>query len=152
MQQATRQKLELFTKLNNWQMPHPLDIERFCDFIVEAYNNGDTEIARDKFLEVVNPFYKMDEDELDKWTKRFENGIELLKVKDKNKEQGIIKSKWTNDGVVELFGFKDDFGVINYSVVKVIHGENVVSGACNPEEIKFGNDKNAALNFFDNQI
>lgn len=150
MQQSTQQKLEQFAKLNNWQMPHPLDIERFCEFIIEAHNNGDTKITKDKFLAVVNPFYKMDEDELDKWIRRFENGIELLKVRDKNKEQGIIESKWTNDGVAELFAFKDEFGVINYSVIKVIHAGN--SGASQPEEIKFGNDKNAALNFFNEQV
>ena len=37
----------------------------------------------DKFLEVVRPFYKMNEDELKKWIIRFESGIELLKVYNK---------------------------------------------------------------------
>ncbi|MFA6145888.1 MAG: hypothetical protein WC697_00970 [Patescibacteria group bacterium] len=83
MRKETQQKLELFAQNNNWQMPSPLDMERFYEFIIEAYNNRDTEITRDKFLEVVNPFYKINEDELDKWIIRFENGIELLKVYNK---------------------------------------------------------------------
>lgn len=84
MKKETQQKLELFAKLNNWQMPHPQDMERFYGFVIEAYNNGDTEISRDKFLEVVRPFCKMNEDELTKWIIKFENGIELLKVYNKN--------------------------------------------------------------------
>jgi len=80
MEKITQYKLELFAKLNNWQMPHPLDMERFYEFIIEAYKNGDTEISRDKFLEIVNPFYKMNENEMDKWIIKFENGIELLRV------------------------------------------------------------------------
>ena len=63
MKQKIQQKLELFAKLNNWQMPHPLDMERFYEFVIEAYRNGDMEISKDKFLEVVRPFYKMNEDE-----------------------------------------------------------------------------------------
>lgn len=83
MKNNTKQKLELFAGENNWQSPNPLDMERFYEFVVEAYNNGDTEISRDIFLEVVNPFYKMSDDELVKWLIRFENGIGLLKVYNK---------------------------------------------------------------------
>lgn len=59
-------------------------MKRFYEFVIEAYNNRDTEISNDEFLEVVNPFYKMNKDELKEWKNRFENGIELLKVYTKN--------------------------------------------------------------------
>ncbi|MEK7070047.1 MAG: hypothetical protein AAB962_03250 [Patescibacteria group bacterium] len=84
MQNSTKQKLELFAAENNWRSPHPLDMERFYEFIIEAYNNGDTEISRDIFLEIINQFYKTSDDELVKWLIKFENGIGLLKVYNKN--------------------------------------------------------------------
>ena len=84
MKKETQQKLESFFRLDSWRSLHPSDMERFYEFVIEAYNNGDTEISKDKFLEVVNPFYKMNEDKLEEWKKRFENGIELLKVYNKN--------------------------------------------------------------------
>ena len=84
MQNSAKQKLKLFAAENNWRSPHPLDMERFYEFIIEAYNNGDTEISRDIFLETINPFYKMNDDELVKWLIKFENGIGLLKVYNKS--------------------------------------------------------------------
>jgi len=84
MKKETQQKLESFFRLDSWRSLHPSDMERFYEFVIEAYNNGDTEISKDKFLEVVSPFYKMNEDELTKWIIKFENGIELLKVYNKN--------------------------------------------------------------------
>lgn len=83
MQDNTRQKLRLFTENNNWDLTHPSDMERFYEFIIEAYKNNDLEISRDEFLEVINPIYRMTEDELEKWKSRFENGIGLLKVYNK---------------------------------------------------------------------
>ena len=84
MKKETQQKLESFFRLDSWRSLDPSDMERFYEFVIEAYNNGDTEISKDKFLEVVSPFYKMNEDELTKWIIKFENGIELLKVYNKN--------------------------------------------------------------------
>lgn len=83
MENNTKQKLKLFAELKNWQATHPSDMKRFYEFIIEAYKNKDTEISKDEFLEVVNPVYRMNEDELDKWIRKFENGIELLKVYNK---------------------------------------------------------------------
>ena len=80
MKNSTQQKLELFAGENNWRSPSPLDMESWYEFVIEAYKNGDTEISRDNFLEIINPFYKMSEDEMVKWLIRFENGIGLLKV------------------------------------------------------------------------
>ena len=84
MNNNTKQKLELFAKFNNWQMSHPLDMKRFYEFIIKAYKNGDTEISKDEFLEMVNPIYKMNEEELDRWIIKFECGVELLKAYNKN--------------------------------------------------------------------
>ena len=57
MKKETQQKLELFAKHNNWQLPHPLDMERFYEFVIEAYNNGDIEISDDEFFDIISPFY-----------------------------------------------------------------------------------------------
>ena len=83
MQNNTRQKLESFMKLDSWQSKNPEDMERFYEFIIEAYKNGDKGISRDEFLEVVNPSYKMNVHETEEWIGRYENGIELLKVYNK---------------------------------------------------------------------
>lgn len=85
MKNEIEQKLKTFAENNNWQMPHPLDMDRFYEFVIEAYNDGGAEITRDEFLEVVNPIYKLSEDELDKWLIKYENGIELLKIYNKNR-------------------------------------------------------------------
>lgn len=84
MEKETRQKLESFFELDSWRSLDQSDMKRFYEFVIEAYRNGDTEISNDEFLAVVNPFYKMNEDELEEWKIRFENGIELLKVYNKN--------------------------------------------------------------------
>lgn len=83
MQNSTKQKLELFVAENNWRSPCPLDMERFYEFVIEAYNSRDREIPRDNFLEVINKFYKISDDELVKWSTKFEDGIGLLKVYNK---------------------------------------------------------------------
>lgn len=81
MHNSTKRRLEVFSSNNNWQMPHPLDMKRFYEFIIEAYNNGDTKILRENFSEIVeSSSHKIGEDELDEWIILFENGIELLKV------------------------------------------------------------------------
>ena len=83
MTDNTKQKLKSFINLDSWQSKGVLDMERFYEFIVEAYNSGDTSISEDEFLEVVGPFHKMNEHEVKEWIGRFENGIELLKVYNK---------------------------------------------------------------------
>lgn len=83
MQDNTRQKLKVFAENNNWDLTHPSDMERFYEFIIEAYKNRDMEISRDEFLEVINHIYEMNEDELGKLIIKFENGIGLLKVYNK---------------------------------------------------------------------
>ena len=79
MNEKTKIKLETFAHLNNWSLSHPLDMERFWEFVIEAYNNGDT-IDEESFCTVIKPFYKLDEKESNKWFFRYENGIELLGV------------------------------------------------------------------------
>lgn len=83
MKKETQQKLKFFAQENNWGGANPLDLERFYEFIIEAYKNSDTEISRDNFFEVINHFYKINEDNLDKWVTKFEDGIGLLKVYNK---------------------------------------------------------------------
>jgi len=80
MNNATKQKLEIFAKSNNWQIPHPLDMERFWEFVIEAYNNGDTALSTDEFNWVIEPIYKLEEKDLIKWLIKYEDGIELLRT------------------------------------------------------------------------
>ena len=80
MNDNTKKKLKLFAHNNNWTTSHPLDMERFYQFIIEAYRTGDINIARDEFLEVIEPIHKMDDEELSEWMIKYEQGIELLKV------------------------------------------------------------------------
>jgi len=79
MNEKTKNKLETFAHLNNWSLSHPLDMERFWEFVIEAYNNSDT-IDEESFYTVIEPFYKLDQKELNKWFFRYEDGIELLRV------------------------------------------------------------------------
>jgi len=63
----------------------------------------------------------------------------------------IIKSKRTDYGISELIENIDDFGkIINYTVVKAMHGKNIVVGVGKLEENNFLN-KEEAINFFNNQ-
>lgn len=64
----------------------------------------------------------------------------------------IIKSKKVSDGIVEIIEHKDDFGkIVNYSVIKAIHGINVIgNGAGSLEESNFI-DKQESIKFFNNQ-
>jgi hypothetical protein len=80
MKDNTKKKLNSFVKHNNWQMPHPLDMERFYSFIIEAYKNGDTQITADDFSEIIKPVCNINEEELHEWLIKYENGIELLKI------------------------------------------------------------------------
>lgn len=64
----------------------------------------------------------------------------------------IIKSKRTNDGVVELIEHKDDFGkIVNYSVVKVYQEKDVVGGGMAKNEEQIFSNKKEAINFFNYQ-
>lgn len=80
MNDNTKKKLKSFAHNNNWTAPHQLDMGRFYRFVIEAYKAGDTNIARDEFLEVIEPIHKMGDEELSEWMIKYEQGIELLKV------------------------------------------------------------------------
>jgi len=79
MNEETKIKLEAFAHLNNWSLPHPLDMERFWEFVIEAHNNDDV-INREIFCSTIRRFYQLSEQEADKWFFRYEDGIELLHV------------------------------------------------------------------------
>lgn len=67
-------------------------------------------------------------------------------------ESKIIKSKHSNDGILEIFEFSDMAGnVVNYLVTKAYKRQNVSgSGAAKIEEVSFSN-REEAINFFNNQ-
>lgn len=82
MTNNTKQKLIAFIGLDSWNSKHPSDMDRFYEFIIEAYKNGDRDISQDEFLEVVGS-NKINECETKEWMGRIENGIDLLKVYNK---------------------------------------------------------------------
>ena len=79
MNEETKIKLEAFAHLNNWSLSHPLDMDSFWEFVIEAHKNNDT-ISKEIFCSIIKPFYKMNEQEVNKWFSRYENGMGLLDV------------------------------------------------------------------------
>lgn len=77
MNQSTKEKLKNWAENNNWSTSHPLDDERFWDFVIEAYKNGDKSIPETEFYELVATYYQ-DEDTLTDFYIKYENGIRLL--------------------------------------------------------------------------
>lgn len=82
MNETTKEKLVKWAESNNWSLSHPLDDERFWDFVIEAYKNGDVAIPEAEFYGLVSGYYN-DEDTLTDFYIKYENGIELLKQYDK---------------------------------------------------------------------
>jgi len=77
---STKRKLELFAKMNNWEIPHPLDMERFWSFIIEAYNSGEVNLVSEDFESVIKG---RSIEEIQDWVKRYEEGIGLLQYYNK---------------------------------------------------------------------
>ena len=77
MNKNVREKLELWASNNNWSSNHPLDDERFWNFVIEAFHSGEHKITEDDFYSVLMPHCK-DEDILTENYIRYEDGIELL--------------------------------------------------------------------------
>ena len=60
-------------------MPHGNDMERFWDFVIEAFNNGEYDIPSAEFCEVVRAHFH-DEDTIRReWFPKYLDGIELLR-------------------------------------------------------------------------
>jgi hypothetical protein len=85
MQQQTKERLELFARHNNWQLPHWLDHERFYQFIIEAFKNGDKESDDEEFRLVIEPIYQQVSDSIiSYWLVKYQSGIELLSIYNKS--------------------------------------------------------------------
>ncbi len=83
MKNSTKQRFDAFALSCNWTVPHPLDMERFWRFVIEAYKNDEKSLSEEEFSQLV-PTRKFDQEELDEWLVRFEQGIALLEVLDKD--------------------------------------------------------------------
>jgi len=83
MNTSTKEKLQLWAQNNNWSTSHPLDTERFWDFVSEAYRNQDTQISEDEFYSFLSSFCN-DEDTLTNYYIKYEDGIELLRCYNKD--------------------------------------------------------------------
>ena len=77
MNNKTREKLADFAGLDTWSSFHPLDMQRFNDFIIEAYKNGDLGISQEDFLAAFSN--KNLEEVAIKFYGKYQDGIELLK-------------------------------------------------------------------------
>lgn len=77
MKTNVSQKLEIWASNNNWSVSHPLDDERFWDFVIEAYKSEDTSIPEDDFYGIISKYYS-DEDTLTEYYIKYQNSIELL--------------------------------------------------------------------------
>lgn len=53
MQKETEEKLRYFIKQETWYTRHPSDLERFYQFVAEAYKNNDMEISFDEFFGII---------------------------------------------------------------------------------------------------
>ena len=78
MKKNVSEKMQLWASNNNWTASHPLDNERFWDFIIEAFNSDEHQITEDDFYGALI-HYCSDEDILTDNYIRYENGIALLR-------------------------------------------------------------------------
>ena len=83
MKNSTQKYFDSFALSCNWGVPHPLDMEKFWRFVIGAYKNGEKSLSAEEFLKSV-PTRKFDQKELDEWVVRFEQGIALLEVLNKD--------------------------------------------------------------------
>jgi len=84
----TEEKLKYFFAQDTWHTEHPSDLERFYQFVAEAYRNDDTNIASDEFFRVIKEAGKYNdnfEDTVREYHLRYENAIEAIKVFDRGK-------------------------------------------------------------------
>jgi hypothetical protein len=77
MTEASREALKKFGALANWGDMHPLDMERFWDFVIVAFKNGDQHILFEEFEAVISE-YSRREDITRSMFAKYEDGIELL--------------------------------------------------------------------------
>ncbi len=83
MENSTKQYFNTFASSCNWTVPHPLDMEKFWRFVIEAYKNGERSLSEEEFSQLV-PTREFDQEELDEWIVCFEHGIDLLEVLEKD--------------------------------------------------------------------
>lgn len=76
----TKKSLEVFATHMHWgALGHPDDTERFWDFVISAYRNGDEHISLDEFLNVIDGSTKKGEVPRDvKFMKKRVNFLVLL--------------------------------------------------------------------------
>lgn len=77
MQDSVKEKLDKFASLANFSMPHPLDMGRFWEFVIEAFRVEDKHIAHEAFEDEIKKHHS-DEEIIDELFGKYENGIELL--------------------------------------------------------------------------
>lgn len=77
MKKSIEEKLLSWAKSNNWSGSHPLDIERFQDFIIESFLSNE-EINSDDFSRALESIMK-EQDVLKDYYFKYKDGFDLLK-------------------------------------------------------------------------
>jgi hypothetical protein len=79
MKQETRVALEKFFSMSNWPSEHPNDMDRFFDFIVTAFKNGDQVISQADMEEIAGKqLMEYQLEALGVYESRFKDGISIL--------------------------------------------------------------------------
>ncbi len=83
MQKETEEKFRDFISRETWYTANQTDRDKFYQFIVEAYKNGDTDVSFDEFFRFIKEIQKngdnFEEQARDHYSK-YETGIEILKI------------------------------------------------------------------------
>lgn len=75
----TREVLKHFTNIDTWHTGHPNDADRFYDFIVTAYRNGDFEVSVEEFEDSFPNINAHLQEYVDKLYIEYETGIAILR-------------------------------------------------------------------------
>ena len=77
MKDNVKKAFETWASQVNWQITHPLDNNRFMDFLILTDRSGDKPLDYDEFKALCLPHHK-DEDRITHHFLRYEFGLDLL--------------------------------------------------------------------------
>ncbi len=77
MNDTVKKAFESWASNVNWQSSHPLDENKFMDFIISTVVSGDKVVDSSSFKELCLPYYK-NEDRIREHFIRYEFGVDIL--------------------------------------------------------------------------
>ena len=78
MNETLEKFFEKWASSANWQITHPLDENRFMDFIIQTAETREQPLEFEKFKDLCLPYHK-DEDRILHYFTRYEFSVDLLK-------------------------------------------------------------------------